>query len=420
MRIGTLDALSAWSAAVELHFDDQRPLPDLDLLIWDTAGIARRFRRDCPATSAPLSVADSELLLSLARHWRSEFRAHLDRGAALVVILAPATRFGVHTLQEVVGFDPLELLPHAIRQCSTPSPNAIRSCAGEPFASFFRRHGSSLVAHGSLVADKGTAVCHIVDDGAAAGLYHHLHPGQWLVLPSLGSKRASGPSTLEAEAFYASISELVARLRGASSIIRIAEWARSPLWPEERAIQAELDQLLKEQEQLRRRRVDCRQRMDAFVMARHLIGTPQPANGQAAAFLLNAMDIPTRVWNATGDVLVSSLPDGSTAVATLCGSAVTPASCMDLAELARCNAQSVSLDESVGAHAWILYAGDHEQPPGVRTGPPAELLERSAGAAVKVVTTLDLLQAYRSPTTRPALWQSIQAMPIVDPSSAPD
>ncbi len=413
MRVGTLDDASAWSGATALRFDEPRPLSDLDLLIWDTAGLIRRYRRASGASDDTLSVADSESLLAFARHWRSAFRALLSRGGTVVVVLSPGTCFGVHTLHDVVGFDPLELLPHAIRQAPLRDPLDVHSSAGEPFASFFNRFPTAMIATSTLCADRGTPICNPMGDPAAAGLFHHEHPGQWLVLPSLRTTALRGSAASPGfDAYLEAITGLVAKLRGASGVVRVAEWARTPFWPEEREARVEHEQLMAEQARLEQRDRDLRSRLDSFEMARHLVAAAPPASGNAAAVLLGAMDVPTRMWTAAGDVLVSTLPDGSTAVATLCGPEGTDESPFELPDAALRNALSFAREEDEAVRAWLLYADDHERPPMLRTGPSGRLTDRADAIGVRVVTTMDLLHAYRTPERRSSLWTSILAAPV--------
>ena len=82
-------------------------LPDV---IWHSAALAACF---APALerSEPrvLSPAASDALLGGARRRREAFARVLAGGGLLVVLLSERACFGVHTLQEVVAFDPYEI-----------------------------------------------------------------------------------------------------------------------------------------------------------------------------------------------------------------------------------------------------------------------------------------------------------------------
>ncbi len=192
MKIAAIDLPLAASGSTRLDhlaFMQPQALDEFDTVIWNPAGAFPAFesrleRRSPDVLSAPASGE----LLATGRYWRRQFRQLLQRGGTIVLLLPPPRAFGVHTLQEVIAYNPLEpltaLLPAPVSYVEAGS-NTPRCRAGDPFRTFFGHLEGMLQPRARLEEFPGIAI--VEDDaGLPLGAYASLPPGRVLLLPALG------------------------------------------------------------------------------------------------------------------------------------------------------------------------------------------------------------------------------------------
>lgn len=264
MKIAALDL--PFAAGVQAGIDSRsylqaQSLAGTDMALWDPAAcfaeLERRSERVAPRV---LGVRAGEELLALARHWRREFGALIQRGGIVAAMLPPPSRFHVHTLQEIVRYDPLEplslLLPRPLRYADMAAMPGTPQAAGEPFRSLFERSLALLQPQARLQDFPGTAILHD-SAGAPLACYISLPPGGMLLLPRLRPEALADP--VHSSAFIHALCHCALRL-GLAGGGGIAAWADDCLGPQE------LELLARERE-LRSRAQDIQTQLGTTLLA---------------------------------------------------------------------------------------------------------------------------------------------------------
>lgn len=237
MKIAALDlpfAVGVHAGIDHRSYLQAQSLAGIDMALWDPAAcfaeLERRSERVAPRV---LGVRAGEELLALARHWRREFGALMQRGGVVAALLPPPSGFHVHTLQEIVRYEPLEplslLLPRPLRYTGTAAMPGTPQAAGEPFRSLFERSLALLQPQARLQDFPGTEILH---DGAGAPLacYISLPPGGMLLLPRLRPEVLTDPA--RGSTFIDALRHCALRL-GHAGGGDISAWADDCLGPQE-------------------------------------------------------------------------------------------------------------------------------------------------------------------------------------------
>ena len=191
MKIAAIDLQLAASGGTRLDhlaFMQPQALDEFDTVIWNPAGTFPEFESRLERRSPDvLSARASEEVFAVSRHWRQQFRRFLQRGGTMVLILPPPRTFGIHTLQEVIDYAPLEpltaLLPSRA-SIAHAEPGTPHCRAGDPFLTFFEHVGDALQPQAILTDFPGIAI--LQDDaGLPLAAYVSLPPGRVLLLPAL-------------------------------------------------------------------------------------------------------------------------------------------------------------------------------------------------------------------------------------------
>lgn len=204
MEIAALDlplASGRHTGIRHLRYLQQGSLARSDIALWDPAAsfpaFESRLERAAPQV---LGVRGGEELLALARHWRQEFAALLRRGGTIVAMIPPPSAFHVHTLQEIIRYEPLEsllpLLPQPLRYADPASATGPWHMAGEPFRAFFEQHAQALRPQARLTQFPGTAILHDAG-GAALACYISMPPAGVLLMPRMHASVLSDPPLCE-------------------------------------------------------------------------------------------------------------------------------------------------------------------------------------------------------------------------------
>ncbi len=191
MKIAAIDLPLAASRSTRLdHLAFMRPhaLDEFDTVIWSPAGAFAEFEKRLERRSPDvLSAHASEELLAVSRHWRQQFRQLLQRGGTMALTLPAPRTFGIHTLQEVIDYAPLEPLTALLSSqvaVARAEPGTPQCRAGDPFRTFFEHVGGALQPQAILTDFPGIAI--LQDDaGLPLAAYVSLPPGRVLLLPTL-------------------------------------------------------------------------------------------------------------------------------------------------------------------------------------------------------------------------------------------
>lgn len=260
-----------------------------ELLFWRPDRSVALYPRaaDEAPWSRVLTPEASNRLVHDTLHWRSEFARFFARGGTLVLCCPETGPVGLHTLQEVIGYDFTDALPADLRFAHTAcAPAAVEAPVGEPFRSLMQTIGPLFTARGRVDATDAQAIAWVAGTGRAAALYRHRHPGRLLVLPSL----AASVDPSGEDALVDAVQALVARLRGGpASAMPPAHADESTALPEELAYRRELDDVLGAQRRLAQRQREIQARLDDLAALRALLVGDGRAAAQAAALALQAL-----------------------------------------------------------------------------------------------------------------------------------
>lgn len=240
--ITTLDFPVGRDDVVDATFDRPDAVAAAELCVWCPGAMLGRLAaasESIDGRRVPGPTA-SQRLLADVRRLRDAFGDLIARGGSLVVLAsAGEATGGVHTLQEVVDFDPLEAVPGAPvrgRPLGARGGGAARPPAwerGQPFGAFFDAHGHRLAATCALDAPPGRTIARTAD-GAPIACFAYRHPGRLLVLPgpALGLDAASRGALLDG------VAALVRRLDPSRRAAALPAWAGALSLPGETALRA--------------------------------------------------------------------------------------------------------------------------------------------------------------------------------------
>ena len=242
MSLALLDFPADLGAATHLSFARPASLDFADLLLWRPAAIAEVYaaegRHEGRHEGRPvLDVLDSQRAFRDTRFWREEFLQFLGRGGTLALFAPGFARLGLHTVQDIVGYDTLEALPDHLElghaEC-TPAPVACE--AGQPFRDFFAAFGAHFLATDVFEPRQAQPVATLAGTERACALYQYRHPGRILVLPAL---REGTPAPVIAEMVMA-VQDMSTRLRFDARASSTHAWREPLVLPREAALRQEL------------------------------------------------------------------------------------------------------------------------------------------------------------------------------------
>ncbi|OUL98414.1 hypothetical protein [Variovorax sp. JS1663] len=251
MPIALLDFPAGLAAATPLSFARPASLDFADLLIWRPAAIAEVYATEGRHEGRPvLQVLDSQRAFRDTRFWREEFLQFLGRGGTLALFAPAYARLGLHTVQDIVGYDILEALPdHADLGHDECEPAAVQCEAGQPFRDFFAAFGAHFRAASEFRPRHAQPIATLAGTGRACALYQYRHPGRILVLPAL---REGTPASVIADLVTA-VQDMSARLRFDARASSTYAWREPLVLPREAALQQELAQLAAQRRALQAR-----------------------------------------------------------------------------------------------------------------------------------------------------------------------
>lgn len=405
MQVATLDFTVPLAGTVNARFTDPAAIEHAELVVWRPQAIFERYetaieQRD--DTRDVLGARASQDLLAEARGMRAAFRRLLERGGTLVCFVPAARVLGVHTLQEIVDFEPMEVLPVAgprLRaiggdECGSHSdagngrrdaPN-IRCDAGEPFRSFFARCAGWLQPCAILASVFGRAVAS-APSGAALASFGYEHPGRVLLLP------APRPTLDEAQrcALLDQIRELAQRLDRGASAAALPGWALASTPPEEAALRAEASRLAAELVRMQQALNATRRELREHERIR-LLSAGDAASVVAALphvlYRLGAYPQP----HGDDDLDVAFEIDGRAGV--LIPVAQWPDEAARVVERARQRAQAIGAELGLPVTPLLLFIAENHLPPDERGGVPAALRGTAAAAGVPLIEAEAMVQAW--------------------------
>jgi hypothetical protein len=393
MLIATLDYPVPRADIAALAFDAPDPLSvRCDVVIWQPMSLVEAFSPTVErvADGRPiLGLAGSERLLARARQWREAFRALLGHGGTLVVFVPPALQLGVHTLQEVVGFDLLEPLPGPpVARATLPRPEPPVAAAGQPFREFFDHTTGMLRAHAALEAAIGRIVA-TTADGRPCASYAYGHPGRLLLLPA----PASDADMTTRERLCDAIIALVHRLRAAGSPATLHPSAASFVLADEMTDRERASRLAREQARIAAEMAVVRRRLERVDFVKQLVAGDARGAVAAAAFVLHALGAHTQTGLADEDTVVFEHAGCRCALVIATDRSAGPAHW-----IARAAAAVARWSQGAGddTRAALLDCRENDVPRDKRTGPSAALREAAARAALPLLSGDALLQAYES------------------------
>ncbi len=236
MKLATLDIPFEGGQAVNLDFLQPSSLEDFDTVVWDPAGFLDKLGDRLESTVPPvLSAPASGEILRISRYWRAQFQQLLQRDGSLVVLARDQSGLGVHTLQEVVQYQLLELLPAGILAELNIEPMmkaALCVRSGEPFRSFFETVDDLLEPQARLARYPGIPVLHS-DRGDVLACYASLVPGRFLMMAPPSVATSTTPEL--ANRFIAGLGRCLDRL-GFMSGVSYAGWLSQYLTHDERTL----------------------------------------------------------------------------------------------------------------------------------------------------------------------------------------
>lgn len=239
MKIATLGLplpTTANSSIAHFSFMQPQSLSDIDTVIWNVEALLPELEREIEQHDPNvLSVRGSETLLATSRHWRHQFKKLLAKGGTIVVFIPPSMEIGIHTLQEMMLYDPLEPLNSASLETEAITASTLTCTAGEPFRSLFEDIKPLLKPTVALKKYPGAPIFHD-ENGHVLACYHAKTPGQLIFLPSLNAE--AWTQSDHAQTFFTSLQRCIERF-GMPLGISNATWLNQYVLDSEReALQA--------------------------------------------------------------------------------------------------------------------------------------------------------------------------------------
>ncbi len=419
MQVATIDFSVPLAGNINARFTDPAAIECAELVVWRPQAIFERYEASIEQRDDArdvLGARASQDLLAEARGMRTAFRRLLERGGTLVCFVPVARVLGVHTLQEIVDFEPMEVLPvagprlraiggdacrsgsgvadprrdAASARCGAEDERSnapdIRCDAGEPFRGFFTRCAGWLQPRAALAGVFGHAVAS-APDGSALASFGYEHPGRVLLLPA---PRASLDEAQRC-ALLEQLRELAQRLDRGASAATLPSWALASTPPEEAALRAEASRLAAElartQQALNATRRELREHerirlLNAGDAASVVAALPE------ALYRLGAYPQP----HGDDELDVAFEIDGRAGV--LIPVAQWPDEAARIVERAQQRAHAIGAELGLPVTPLLLFIAENRLPPDQRSGTPIELRDAAASAGVALVATDALLQAW--------------------------
>ena len=237
-----------------VDFGAPEALSGYDGLIWSPSGLLNEYRdpytRPGRENEGPLlSLGASVRLLSDARRRREDFERHLKRGRVLVVEPCGGRRLRVHAIEDILSFDPEEVLPRELRpgMVATRGPEAGEFRGGQPFRAFVEAAGDRMPVRAALRSFPGLPLFFSARDASVLGGYVYRHPGHllFLPLPDLADREAS-------RRWHTALPPLLERIEKQNFELDLPDWSSAFLASDEIETRGQLRALLDEHERLGR------------------------------------------------------------------------------------------------------------------------------------------------------------------------
>lgn len=288
MQVAFLDFPPVIDDGVAFTFPEPASLDAADLVVWRPAAIAEVYPPESSHEGVPvLGVLDSQRAFSHTRFWRREFQALLARGGTLVVFAPDSRRLGLHTVQDVVGYDTLEALPdHLDLPHGACEPSAVACAAGQPFRDFFDAFGRHFVATTEFRPLRGVQpIATLAGTSRICGVYQYRHPGRLLVLPTL---RDDTPAETT-RALVGALTGMAAGLRFDGRAASSYLWPTPLHLPEEDALRRERAQVAAQRRVLQAQEDDLAQQISRIAFLRQLHCGDAAGALDAAMLVLHAL-----------------------------------------------------------------------------------------------------------------------------------
>jgi hypothetical protein len=388
MQLALLDLPTSLEHALHLHFSQPCSLDPVDVLVWQPASIDGVYAVEGLHLGRPvLGVADSQRLVKDSRFWRDELRAFTGRGGTLVMLAPCRATLGIHTVQDVVGYDLIEALPeHASLRRRPRPPAAIECTAGEPFRSFFDAAGTRFVACAEFEPSSAQAIAQAAGGSGICALYQYRHPGRLLVLPALAPSLP--PDAVDA--LVRSIADIAARLRFEGPGLSSHASPNSFEMPGESGLRRRLADVAARQRVLQAEHDVLARQLSDMAFLRQLHGDDAAGALDACALVLHALGARTQ-QGAPGTHTLMFEIDGRTGVLVAIDDAQRALG-HDLADHVRSRARAWSAELNSAVVPMAIHIGEAGA---LRPTPPA----------LTFITGRDMQRAYDArDTTAPGKW----------------
>ncbi|VTU24078.1 hypothetical protein [Variovorax sp. PBL-E5] len=389
MQLALLDLPASLDHALHLSFPQPGPLDSVDVLVWQPAAITGVYGVEGTHLGRPvLGVADSQRLVKDSRFWRDEFRAFIGRGGTLVMLAPGHGTLGIHTVQDVVGYDFIEALPdHAGLRRTERAPAAVACTVGEPFRSFFDAIGERFAATAEFDAANAQPIATVAGTERVCALYQYRHPGRVIVLPAL----APSVPAAAVDGIVRAIADMASRLRFEGSAPSSSPaWKTSFDMPGESALRRRLAELAAQRRALDAEHDTLARQLSDLAFLRQLHDGDAVGALDAAALVLHALGAYAQKGGAGTDTVLFEL-DGRTGVLVAVDDALRALG-EGLAAHVRRRAQAWSRELRVAVVPVTLYVAGNRR--GIaQTGEEIERL-RLAHPSLTFIAGSDLQQAY--------------------------
>ena len=245
------------------EFGSAGSLGACDAVIWSPAGLFDEYR---DAYTGPgnetgeslLSLAASTRLLADSRRRRADFESLLGRGGVLVVNPCGSRQLRVHAIEDIVAFDPEEILPRGLRPGMVPmdETGSVEFRGGQPFRAFADAAGVPGWAGTALESFRGVPLFFGVRTGAILGGYVYHHPGHLLFLP-----RPDPEDRVASRRWHGALLPLLATFERQGPGFALPSWSEAYPVSGEVEVRRTLRTLLAERERLARDIDDARERL---------------------------------------------------------------------------------------------------------------------------------------------------------------
>lgn len=275
LRVAVIGYDPGYPGIEAVGFGSPATLSEYEGLIWRPAGLLNEYRdaytQPGDGEEGPLlSLAASARLLSDARRRREDFERHLKRGQVLVVEPCGDRHLRVHAIEDILPFNPEEILPQGMRPGMVPTREAevAEFRGGQPFRAFVEAAGDCMPARAALERLPGVPLLFGRRDDSVLGGYVYRHPGHllFLPLPDLADREAS-------RRWHAALRLLVERLGKQNFALDLPGWSDAFLASGERELRQRLSALLTENERLMREIAAHREQLRDLDWRRALFAT---------------------------------------------------------------------------------------------------------------------------------------------------